>query len=378
MERISDDIGATMELDATAETTEPASILVVEDDEDTAEFLTELLTEAGYTVTIAVDGAAALAHIESHPPDLVLMDLTLPGLDGYTVTERIRSGPLEALPIIMLTAAGQASSKLRGFDVGADDFVVKPFLAPELLARISAQLRRSRAIRTLEDQSTFLDNALELMSRRQHEAATSFEIERSMRNELLHSVNTHLESLCTVFDAELRRQPPGAGREALQRVVPRLRGAALVYQISEALTGESADFGALLRTIASSLKTVYSPRKRIPVSVEAGNLHIPSTTASPLAMIASELITNAFKHAFPHGRFGAITISCRIEAGKLYLDVVDDGVGFGEQVGTSSRGLTTVRQLVEELGGTFDLATGPTGTRVRACVSLTKAEAAAS
>lgn len=367
-----------MELDATAETTEPASILVVEDDEDTAEFLTELLTEAGYTVTIAVDGAAALAHIESHPPDLVLMDLTLPGLDGYTVTERIRSGPLEALPIIMLTAAGQASSKLRGFDVGADDFVVKPFLAPELLARISAQLRRSRAIRTLEDQSTFLDNALELMSRRQHEAATSFEIERSMRNELLHSVNTHLESLCTVFDAELRRQPPGAGREALQRVVPRLRGAALVYQISEALTGESADFGALLRTIASSLKTVYSPRKRIPVSVEAGNLHIPSTTASPLAMIASELITNAFKHAFPHGRFGAITISCRIEAGKLYLDVVDDGVGFGEQVGTSSRGLTTVRQLVEELGGTFDLATGPTGTRVRACVSLTKAEAAAS
>ena len=367
-----------MELDATAEATELASILVVEDDVDTAEFLTALLTQAGYTVTVANDGPTALAYIASHPPDLVLMDLMLPGPDGYAVTERIRSGPLPALPIIMLTAAGQTSSKLRGFDVGADDFVVKPFLAPELLARIATQLRRSRALRMQEDQSTFLRNALEVMSTRQHEAATSFELERSMRNELLHSVNTHLESLCTVFDAELRRQPPGAGREALQRVVPRLRGAALIYQISEALTGESADFGALLRTIASSLKNVYSPRKRIPASVEAGNLHILSTIASPLAMIASELITNAFKHAFPGGRFGAIDISCRIEAGKLYLDVVDDGVGFESQRGASSRGLATVRQLVEQLDGTFELTTGPTGTCAGVCVAITKADAAAS
>jgi DNA-binding response OmpR family regulator len=360
-----------MELDELAGAPEQASILVVEDDEDTAEFLRLLLINAGYQVAVAGDGPSALDRFKSETPDLVLMDLMLPGMDGYAVTRQIRSNAWASAPIIMLTAAGQPSSKLRGFDAGVDDFVVKPFVASELLARITVQLRRNQALRTLEDQSSFLQQALEVMSRRHQEATTSFEIERNMRNDLLRSVNTHLQSLCTIFDAELRRQPPGVGREALQRVIPRLRGAALIYQISEALTGETAEFDALLRTIASSLKNVYSPRKRIPVSVEAPPLAIPSAIASPLTMVASELITNAFKHAFPHSRFGAITIASRIMDGDLLLEVADDGVGFGETEPAATRGLMTIRTVIGELGGAFDLISSSTGTRATARVPLT-------
>ncbi len=365
-----DDREALMELEEAADEFETANILVVEDDEDTAGFLQTFLSESGYTVTVAASGEAALTQLDSQPPDLILMDLMLPDMDGYAVTKRIRSGALGEVPIIIVTAAGYTSSKLRGFDVGADDFVVKPFLAPELLARISVQIRRTRAIRNLADQSTFLRDALELTSHREKEAVTNFEIERSMRNDLLRSVNTHLESLCTVFEGELRRQPPGAGREALQRVIPRLRGATLVYKISEALTGETADFGALLRSIASSLKSVYSPRKRIPISVDTDNLELPSTTASPLAMVASELITNAFKHAFPHSRFGAITIASRIEGNELSLEIADDGVGLGEHTPGASRGLATVYQIVADLGGTFEIASGANGTSARIRVPL--------
>lgn len=353
-----------MEVEEILDAVGTATILVVEDDHDTADFLTALLSEAGYQVEIAGDGPSALQWLDTKTPDLVLMDLMLPGVDGYTITEHIRSNALEALPIIMLTATGQANSKLRGFDAGADDFVVKPFLGEELLARIEVHLRRSRAVRDLEDQSSYLQQALELMTRREQAATSSIEVERHLRNELLHSVHTHLQSLCAVFDAEYRRQPPGAGREALQRVIPRLRGAALIYQISEALTGETADFDGLLRTIAFSLKHVYSPRKRIPIGVEAERVELPSSLASPLAMITSELVTNAFKHAFPHSRFGAITITCRRMGNRLQLEVADDGVGCAADKAGTSRGLAMVKQLIGELRGQFDLVTGATGTRV--------------
>ena len=301
-----------MEVDDGTEAMQPAHILVVEDDPDTGELLRALLIENGYTASVADGGSEALRLLEAEHPDLVLMDLLLPEMDGYEVTQRIRARADGDLPIIVLTAVTETSSRLRGFDVGADDFVIKPFLPPELLARISVQLRWNRAVRQLSDQAAFLKQALDSVTRRQHQVETGFELERRMRSELLRSVNTHLQSLCTVFDAEFRRQPPGPGREALQRVIPRLRGAALVYQIAERLSDETTDFAEILRTIASSLKTVYSPRKRIPISVDAAPVNVASTLASPLSMIATELITNAFRHAFPASRFGSISVRCRV------------------------------------------------------------------
>ena len=366
-----------MEQEELNQAPEQACILVVEDDQDTANFLRDLLTEAGHHVVVARDGATALKAINSEPPDVVLMDLMLPGMDGYAVTQKIRSSTLASVPIIMVTAADQTSSKIRGFDAGVDDFVIKPFSGPELLARIAAQVRRGHTLRILEDQSAFLSRTLEAVAHRQKEAETSFELERSMRNDLLRSVNTHLQSLVTVFDSEHRRQPPGPGREALQRVIPRLRSAALVYQISEALTRETADFGSLLRTIATSLKQVYSPRKRIPLTLDVVNVEIPSSIASPLAMVATELITNSFKHAFPHSRFGAIAVICGVDDGTLRLEVVDDGVGMeGREVG-ASRGLAAVVKLVGDLGGTLRPSSSEQGTRMEVRVPLPAAAAAA-
>jgi DNA-binding response OmpR family regulator len=345
-------------------------VLVVEDDPDTSEFLRVLLDTAGYSVTLAGDGLAALDRLDDQPPDLVLLDLLLPGMDGYTVAERIRAKDGHMIPIIMLTATRQDTSKLRAFNAGVDDFVVKPFSDRELLARISVQLRRREAMRQLENERSFLERALKIVSSQNRQTEASVEIERNMRFDLLRSVNTHLQSLCSVFEAEYRRQPPGAGRDALQRVLPRLRSAALVYQISEALTEETADFGRLLQTIATSLKSVYSPRKRIPIEVEAGELILPTEIASPLAMIANELITNAFKHAFPHSRFGSIKLSSALDGDTIYLEVIDDGVGMNSPAPTHRRGLATVRQLVASLGGTFDSGSNTTGTRVAVRIPL--------
>ena len=104
------------------------------------------LSRRGYRVLQAVDGLGALDLIEREAPDLVLLDLMLPDMDGYEVCRRIRE--TSGVPIIMLTARAEDAEKVRGLRLGADDYVTKPFSAEELLARIAAVLRRSEAART--------------------------------------------------------------------------------------------------------------------------------------------------------------------------------------------------------------------------------------
>jgi two-component system response regulator MprA len=117
------------------------SVLVVEDDGPIRRMLERTLAAEGYRVSSAVDGGAALAAVESSVPDLILLDVGLPGLDGLTVCRRLRAKGL-ALPILLLTARDAVADRVAGLDAGADDYLVKPFAGEELLARVRALLRR--------------------------------------------------------------------------------------------------------------------------------------------------------------------------------------------------------------------------------------------
>ena len=116
-------------------------VLVVDDEPDVRSLVRLLLERAGYDVSEAVDGRAALRHIFSDVPDLVLLDVTMPDIDGWQTLQRIRD--VTDVPVIMLTAASTELEKVRGLKSGADDYVTKPFGRQELLARIDAILRRS-------------------------------------------------------------------------------------------------------------------------------------------------------------------------------------------------------------------------------------------
>ena len=116
-------------------------ILVVDDDQDIRGLLSELLIRAGFDVDEAADGRTALRRLYEAPPALVLLDVSMPDMDGYQTLERIRD--LSDVPVIMLTARADELENVRGLVGGADDYVSKPFGRQELLARIQAQLRRS-------------------------------------------------------------------------------------------------------------------------------------------------------------------------------------------------------------------------------------------
>ena len=116
-------------------------ILVVDDDINICELLRLYIEKEGYQVIIANDGNEALRLFESEKPDFVMLDIMLPGLDGWQVCREIRNQ--SKCPIIMLTAKGEVFDKVLGLELGADDYVVKPFEAKEIIARIRAVMRRT-------------------------------------------------------------------------------------------------------------------------------------------------------------------------------------------------------------------------------------------
>jgi DNA-binding response OmpR family regulator len=134
-------------------------VLVIDDDEDIRALVAELLVRAGMTVEQAADGRAGLRALHRSPPDLVVLDVSMPDLDGWQTLERIRD--LSEVPVLMLTARGAELERVRGLKAGADDYVVKPFGRQELLARVQALLRRAGS-RGANGQETYADERLSI------------------------------------------------------------------------------------------------------------------------------------------------------------------------------------------------------------------------
>lgn len=135
-------------------------VLIVDDDPPSLKMTAFLLSEEGYKVTTADNGLDALRLIDEQTPDLAILDVMMPGLDGLQVTQRIRR--TMNLPIIILSAKGETTDRVQGLDVGADDYLAKPFEPAELLARVRSVLRRSDAFTFTEPQGTVFIDGLEI------------------------------------------------------------------------------------------------------------------------------------------------------------------------------------------------------------------------
>ena len=123
-----------------------ACVLLVDDEDQLRKVMRDLLEREGYLVAEARDGIQALSEVDRHAPDIIVLDLNLPGMDGYSVLTQLRSRPsTRSIPIIVLTAKGDEDNEVRVFELGADDFLTKPFRARALSARLEAVLSRRRA-----------------------------------------------------------------------------------------------------------------------------------------------------------------------------------------------------------------------------------------
>jgi DNA-binding response OmpR family regulator len=148
-----------------------ARILVIEDELPMRTVLSDCLTAQGYRVLTASDGAAGLEKAFAEKPDLILLDVMMPRLDGFALCAELRRHVL-ATPVLMLTAKGRVEDRVRGLDCGADDFLIKPFSRDELLARVRALLRRTSGPRRAPQQLTLGEVRIDFLQQRVSRAGT--------------------------------------------------------------------------------------------------------------------------------------------------------------------------------------------------------------
>jgi two-component system, OmpR family, response regulator ResD len=173
-----------------------ASILVVDDEPTIAEVVARYLARAGYDTRTAADGPSAVAAARIHRPDLVVLDIMLPGLDGLEVMRRLHDDAEARLPVILLTAKGEESDRLVGLRRGADDYVVKPFSPRELVARVEAVLRRADGAPDPDAQAPLRFQGLEIEPDTHRVIAGGEHVELTAREfDLLHFLARHPEQV---------------------------------------------------------------------------------------------------------------------------------------------------------------------------------------
>ena len=233
--------------------TQPRKILVVDDTPGNVKLLTDLLTVKGYEVASAESGHEALARIDADCPDLVLLDIMMPGMNGYEVCQRIRQNPAtEILPVVMVTALDPSQERTKGIEAGADDFLGKPVNQQELLARVRSLLRVKEYYDTTQDQKAELAEWNKKLESLVEEQLAQLE----KMGDLKRFLSPHLAEMVLAGEAV---DPLKPHRSAVTVVYIDLRGFTAFSQVSEpeeimtVLNEYHAEMGALIQEFEGTI-----------------------------------------------------------------------------------------------------------------------------
>ncbi|CAN5801849.1 response regulator [soil metagenome] len=304
-------------------------LLVVDDNPLNVEPLCDLLEAMGYRVAKALDGATALQVVEEHPPDLILLDIMMPGMNGYEVCVRLKADPKnERIPVVFVTALSDSEDKVRAIEAGGDDFLTKPFNRPVLLARIRSLLRLKTASDALEASYRKLQ-ALERMKD---------DLMKMIVHDLKSPLAAVLATLEVALDGDLgpltgdqQQLLAGAQRHGVDMLLliedllelTRLEESQLVVE------REEFDVTALLNNVAEEWR-LRLDREGATLRVDAEPALNVSADHQLLRRVFSNLVGNALRHAGPGVEIQISAVLDRHPHGVLFT-VADNGVGIPEE-----------------------------------------------
>ncbi|MDD2884159.1 MAG: response regulator [Dechloromonas sp.] len=365
-----------MENTSTART----EVMIVEDTSASLELLCELLTQAGYAVRPAPEGAMALRSAQAKPPELILLDIRMPGIDGFEVCRRLKADArTRDIPVIFLSALRDESDTLRGFALGAVDFIAKPYRPEEVLARVRthAELRRlqsgleervrERTAQLLEAQTRLLES----QGRLQELASFLQNVREEERTHIARELHDELGQTLTSLRIDLGWLRDKCIKQGAA-VVDRANGAyALVERtidalrrISEGLRPGMLDVLGLAAAVEHHV-TQFEERNGISctLTMNQEEFTIDGELATAIFRLIQEALTNVLRHAAA----SQLNVSIDEDEDCIRVSIEDDGQGFQPAQDKKTFGLLGMQERVKMLGGSIAISSQPNaGCRIEA------------
>jgi len=329
-------------------------VLIVDDDPTAREALVAILEGEGYELEQAKDGIQALGMLKQIQPDLILLDVMMPAMDGFEVCRRIRAtAPLAEVPIILLTALDDRDSLLRGIESGADDFLSKPPDRRELIARVRTITRLNRYRILMEQRENIRRMAERVVAAQEEERQR---ISRELHDDLGQALTTHLITL-----RNLQQDLSQPGQNLFERL--------------QTLYSQSYEMFVKIRSIARDLRppvldalglkvamqtycTEFTRRTHLPVIFEVENSlpELPDAYNITLYRTLQEALTNVIKHAHA----SQVWVDLSMDDDQVTLTIQDNGIGFVEEKPASNGiGLAGLRERITIAGGTLTVSSTP-------------------
>jgi len=328
-----------------------STILIVDDNASARETLVAMLEGQSYQIELAEDGFKALQVLHQLQPDLILLDVMMPGMDGFETCRRIRATPpLAEVPIIILTALDDRASLLQGIESGADDFLSKPVDRYELMARVRTILRLNR-YRILQEQRENLREMTERLIAAQEQERQN--ISRELHDDLGQALTIHMISLRNLqndlsLPIELLYERLQTLHDQTYDIFIKIRGLAqgLRPPILDALG---------LKTSMQTYCTEFTRRTHLPITFEVEDTlpALPDIYNITLYRVLQEALNNILKHADA----SHVWMDLSVEEDQILLTVQDNGHGFQtEEKQSSGMGLSNMRERVTIAGGKFSIS----------------------
>lgn len=366
-----------------------SEVLIVEDTPASLTLLSDLMHQAGYAVRQAQDGELAIASVQNRLPDLILLDIWMPGIDGFEVCRRLKSSPATAgVPIVFLSALDDIDARIQGLRLGAVDYIVKPYEPDEVLLRVKTQLELHNLQHHLSEMCSLRTHELQIEVE-QHQK-TMQELFES--KQLLRELSSHLEQIREDERARIAReihdelgQTLTVTRIELTRMLQKLdepkEGLQERIQNTIKLVEQSADTA---RTISENLRPgmldllgleaaikhhVSQFRQSTGISCQVtidNQINVDNKIATIAYRVIQESLTNVARHA------NAKNVNVQIAdlGNELVVIVQDDGQGFvigSDDIKQGSYGLLGMSERVQSLGGSLLIdSTKDNGTRIEA------------
>ncbi|MCG2584482.1 sensor histidine kinase [Massilia sp. TS11] len=389
-------------------------VLVVEDTPASLKLLTDLLKAEGYAVRQAPDGELALWSAQSRPPELILLDIRMPGIDGYEVCRRLKTNPrLAPIPVIFLSAQHDTDDKVRGFAAGAVDFIGKPYQAEEVLARAHVHITLARTQAALARTNGELSATLDKLRTARDEVLRAERLAAlgALVNGVAHELNTPIGN-CVLTASTLagharsfgERIEQGVRKSELAQFVAETsvaadllmrnldKSAAIVTSFKQVAADQASaerrrfDLGQLARDMSITIAPLLRERSvRLELDIPDGLML--DNYPGPLCQVYNQIVSNALQHGYGPHDAGCIRVSASLEGEQVRMRFCDDGRGIApehvEKVfdpffttrmgqGSGGLGLHIVHNLVNNvMGGHIGVFSAPGATCFELWLPLT-------